>query len=94
MKALENMPADNQTLFLYHFEKGLFHSEIAKVTGLSCLELLLSQSVRFFRYIIFELSVLLIYELPFLYDLNDPSILQQQKLRSDVLDFQNFDCKK
>lgn len=30
--------------------------------------------VRFFRYIIFELSVLLIYDLPFLYNLEDVSI--------------------
>ena len=30
--------------------------------------------VRFFRYIIFELSVLLIYDLPFLYNIEDLSI--------------------
>ena len=34
MKALENLPADIQTLFRYHFEKGLSHSKIAKETGL------------------------------------------------------------
>ena len=60
---------------------------------MSCLKLLLSLIVRFFRYVIFELSVLLIYDLPFLNEWDDPSILQQQKLRSDALDFQNFDCK-
>ena len=30
--------------------------------------------VQFFRYVIFELSVLLIYDLPFLYNLEDVSI--------------------
>lgn len=40
MKALENLPADIQTLFRYHFEKGLPNSEITKETELSCLELL------------------------------------------------------
>ena len=60
---------------------------------ISCLKLLLSFNVRFFRYVIFELSVLLIYDLPFLYEWDDPSILQQQKLRSDALDFLKFDCK-
>ena len=50
--------------------------------------------VRFFRYIIFELSVLLIYDLPFPYKSEDPSILQQQKLRSGAQDIQNFHCKK
>jgi len=64
MKALENLPADIQTLFRYHFGKGLSHSVIAKETGLSLgtvktrlrsglLELLLSQIVRFARYVIF-----------------------------------------
>ena len=53
-----------------------------------------SKCIRFFRYIIFELSVLLIYDLPFPYKSEDPSILQPQKLRSGAQDFQNFHCKK
>lgn len=34
IKALESLPTDIQTLFQYHFEKGLSHGEIAKETGL------------------------------------------------------------
>ena len=49
--------------------------------------------VRFFRYIIFVLSFLLIYDLRFLYNLEDVSIFLQ-KLHSYALDFQNFDRKK
>ena len=33
IKALENLPTDIQTLFHYHFEKGLSRGEITRETG-------------------------------------------------------------